>query len=157
MSTMPLLGSIELKAGCQKRLLASLVLVHQTQVPHCHDGLDVWWCNRSSLDKHLNPLSIAHMWCSRQICGTSMRDHITNQYILMRCEPLSVKSQSEARGLDGLLITAGCLTAGHASGRRAELPALMGRMCIGFDSCRYNCNRLQAWLQRMCSPCFSAD
>ncbi|DBB17398.1 TPA: hypothetical protein ACH3X3_014430 [Trebouxia sp. C0006] len=90
---------------------------------------------RSSLDKHLNPLSIAHMWCSRQICGTSMRDHITNQYILMRCEPLSVKSQSEARGLDGLLITAGCLTAGHASGRRAELPALMGRMCIGFDSC----------------------
>ena len=69
-------------------------------------GGETW----SLLDKHLHQLSVFDMHCSRRICGILLLDHITNSVVLKRCETFSVLSL-EARGLGGLVISAGCLTA----------------------------------------------
>ena len=56
----------------------------------------------SLLDKHLDPLSILHTQCQRrpQICGISLRHHITNQNMLLFLVSFSL----EARGLGGLFV-----------------------------------------------------
>jgi len=52
-------------------------------------GGETW----SLLDKHHSALSVFHMRCLTQVCGISMRDHVTNQDMLKQCESFSVDSQ----------------------------------------------------------------
>ena len=53
----------------------------------------------SLLDRHLNPLSVFHMRCLRRICGISLRDHVTNQQILLQCGMFSVDSEQRSKRL----------------------------------------------------------
>ena len=52
----------------------------------------------SLLDKHLDPLSILHMWCPRrpQICGISLNKPQNVDFV--------VSSSLEARGSGGLVV-----------------------------------------------------
>ncbi len=71
-------------------------------------GGDETW---SLLDKHLDQLSVFHMRCSRQICGISLLNHIANPVILNGVKLSLLTLSLKARGLRGLVISAGCLTA----------------------------------------------
>ena len=56
----------------------------------------------SLLAKYLDPLSILHTRCQRrpQICGISLRHHITNQNMLLFLVSFSL----EVRGLGGVVV-----------------------------------------------------
>ena len=71
-----------------------------------------------------------NMRCLRQICGSSLLDHMTNLVIWKRCETFSVDSvdSSEAKGLGGSVTSAGCPTADCPS---THAWTVVGQNCRG--------------------------